>query len=357
MQSNMKILVTGAGGYIGGWICERFFLNGFKNIRAGIRSWSSAARIGRFPIEIVLCDVTDPVQIESAINGMDAVIHCAIGSKEVNVNGTKNLLEAALKHRIKKFIHFSTVDIYGDMEGEITESAPLSYSGRVYGDTKIDAEKICWEYGKKGIPIVVLRPSIVYGPYTKLWISKFAERIYSGKWGIFSENGEGICNLVYIEDVIRAVLLSLESDKAVGEAFNINGAELITWNEYFRQLNKALGLPALREIHPTKSKLRTSLITPIKSGARRLLTNHKATITKLYQRSEFIRTMMKRAEQTMATIPSKEELNLFAKKPIYVISKAKKVLGYEPKFNADTGIKLSTMWLHHENLFPFTNRD
>jgi nucleoside-diphosphate-sugar epimerase len=140
------ILVTGASGFIGGWLAEMLYLSGAVGVRAGIRNWSRAARLARFPIDFVLCDVMDRTQIAAAMNGVTCVIHCAKGSKEITIEGTRNMLDSALRSGVKRFVHLSTAEIYGDPAGEIDETFPYIYTGNTYGDSKIEAEKICWDY-------------------------------------------------------------------------------------------------------------------------------------------------------------------------------------------------------------------
>jgi nucleoside-diphosphate-sugar epimerase len=355
MKHEMKILVTGAGGFIGGWLIEALYLNGFGNVRAGIRRWSSGARIGRSPIEMVLCDVLDKNQVEQAVLGVDAVVHCAIGSRDVNIGGTEVMLAASQKCGVKRFIHLSTVDVYGNIEGEVDEAFPFQYTGNNYGDSKIEAEKLCQGYVNRGVPVVVLRPSIVYGPYCQLWIAKFADRLKSGHWGIFEGFGEGTCNLVYIQDLIRAVFLSLESEQAVGHAFNINGSDMITWNEYFRRLNAALGLPKLREIGLGRSKMRSVLTRPLRSTARYVLNHYGETATEVYRRFDAAKKVMEQTEELLKTTPSIAELKKLSRKVHYDISKAKSILGYEPRFSVSLGLEMSARWLVHESLFSSTN--
>jgi len=350
MRPEVKVLVTGAGGFIGGWAVEILRLRGFENVRAGVRRWSTAARIGRFPGQIVLCDVLDMNQVEEAMEGVDVVVHCAVGPGDVIVKGTENMLAASHRHGVKKFVHLSTIDVYGTAEGDVDETAPYQYTGRAYGDLKIEAEKLCWRYLERGLPIVVLRPTIVYGPYCKLWVLKYAERLLSGKWGVFKGIGDGICNLVYIQDLIDAIFLSIDSENAVGEAFNINGLDLLTWNEYFRKLNSALRQPPLEEIKAGKAQLRSAVIAPVKATARFLMRHCGGTLTQLYQRYDVAQKVMKRAEQTMITRPGLAELSQLSRKARYNISKAKSMLGYAPRFNVDSGVELSARWLDHESL-------
>jgi nucleoside-diphosphate-sugar epimerase len=355
MKPDVRILVTGAGGFIGGWLVEALCLCGIGRVRAGIRRWSSGARIGRFPIEIVLCDVLNKDQVQRATADTDAVVHCSFGSRDVTVKGTENMLIASFLQGVKKFIHLSTVDVYGEVEGNIDETFPCRYTGRIYGDSKIDAEEICRTYSEKGLPVVILRPSIVYGPYSQLWTSKIAQRLQSGRWGIFKGIGEGKCNLVYIEDLLHAILLALNSERAAGQTFNINGPDIISWNEYFQRFNRALGLPDLSEITVTESRLRAAWTGPIKLAARYILSHFGSRVARLYQRSDLARRIMQRTESSLSTVPSAAELSQFSRKVYYSFSKATRLLGYQPRYNVDAGLEMSVQWLRHELLLPQTN--
>ena len=102
IKNNTKTLITGASGFIGGSVVERLYSSNNRNIIAGIRQWSTAARLGRTPVEIVLMDLMDKNTIKNALNGVDEIIHCAKGSPLVTIQGTKNLLDAALKRKDKK---------------------------------------------------------------------------------------------------------------------------------------------------------------------------------------------------------------------------------------------------------------
>jgi len=345
----MKILVTGAGGFIGGSVVELFHLNGIGNVRAGLRRWSSAARIGRFPVEIVLCDILEENQVDAAVMGVDAVVHCAYGSADVTIKGTETMLASSLKHGVKRFVHLSTIDVYGHREGEIDETSPFQENKSEYGDSKIQAERLCQQYYSKGLPVVILRPTIVYGPFCNLWIVKFAERLQSGSWGLFEGFGEGTCNLVYINDLVEAIHLSLDSKSAPGEALNINGSEEITWNGYFRSLNDSLGLPDLKLISPQKSKARSVMKMPLRFLARYARNHFQDFITRIYRDVPFAKWLMKTTEQSIKTTPSLDELHQYSRKATYSIAKAKSILGYEPRFTLDEGMRLSAGWLSHES--------
>lgn len=352
MASRKTVLVTGAAGFIGGRVVETLCLSGSANARAGIRRWSTAARVARFPVEIVLCDIMDEEQIAQAMAGATSVVHCAVGDRDVIIQGTKNLLEAALRLGVDSFVYLSTAEVYGNVSGSIDEMSPYQYTGKEYGDSKIEAEKLCWRFYEKGLPVSVLRPTIVHGPFSATWTIGFAENIQSGNWGIFKDYGEGICNLVYVDDLVSAILLAVSDKNAVGEAFNINGPELITWNRYFGKLAEALGLPELHEIHPTRSKLKSTTMEPVRRSASYVLNRFRDPIMRIHMRYDVANRLIKRAKKMIHTTPTLARLSLYKRDARYLISKAQDMLGYHPKFDVDTGLRMSVCWLeHHGFLF------
>jgi nucleoside-diphosphate-sugar epimerase len=350
MANRKTILVTGAGGFIGGWIVETLHLTDSAHVRAGIRRWSSAARLGRLPVDIAFCDVMNKGQITRALAGVNSVIHCAIGARDVIIEGTRNMLDAALMLGVERFVHLSTAEVYGNVSGKIDETFPYQYMGNQYTDSKIEAEKLCWEFYEQGLPVTVIRPTIVYGPFSKDWTVLLAQRLRSDSWGIFKGHGEGICNLVYINDLVSGVLMAASNESAVGEAFNINGPEMITWNQYFQRFSAALGLPELNTIEPTSSELRSAIMKPVRSSARYILNHFGDLVMGVAARFRVVREAMKRAEKTIRMTPTLAELSLYNRDAFYLASKAQNMLGYSPRFDVDTGLQMSIRWLDHHGL-------
>jgi nucleoside-diphosphate-sugar epimerase len=350
MTDKKTILITGATGFVGGWLAETLYLSDFARARAGIRDWSNAARLGRFPIDIVRCDVLNQEEIIRAMEGVSVVIHCAIGSREVIVQGTNNMLEAALRFGVRRFVHLSTAEVYGPVSGQVDETFPFQYTGGIYGDSKIEAEKLCWDYYEKGLPLVVLRPPIVYGPFGNDFSVKLAHRLKSGNWGIYEGYGEGLCNLIYVSDLVSGILLAVCHEGAVGEAFNLNGPEAITWNQYFQNFNEVLGLPELKRMDPAGSRVQASIMEPVRSSAKLVLKQFGKPLRKLYLRSREARYAMQRFEQYMKTTPRLAELSLYNRDALYLSTKAQHVLGYRPGVDVDTGLQLTSCWINHLGL-------
>jgi nucleoside-diphosphate-sugar epimerase len=350
MIEKETILVTGAGGFIGGWIVETLHLDRTAVPRAGVRAWSSAARLARFPVEIVLCDVMDKESIARAMSGASCVIHCVSGTVEAIVQGTANVLDVARARKVRRFVHLSTTEVYGDAEGRIDETFPFRSTGNLYGDAKIEAEKLCWGHREQGLPVTVIRPSIVYGPFSKDWTVGFAQRLQSGNWRTFLGYGEGICNLVYVSDLVSGILSAARHERAVGEAFNLVGPESMTWNQYFQKFNAALGLPELRVIDPANARLRSAVMDPIRRTGKLVLKRFKTPLRKLSQEHRLARGLLQHADRSMKTTPRLVELSLYNRHSEYPAAKARDLLGYEPGFGIDRGLALSVGWLENVGL-------
>jgi nucleoside-diphosphate-sugar epimerase len=349
MPERQTVLVTGAGGFIGGRVVELLQASGLYSVRAGVRRWGSAARIGRLPVDIVECDITDPAQLETALAGVGAVVHCAVGGREATVDGTRNLLEAALRHRVERVVHISTVDVYGDATGEVTEDVPLQLTGREYGDTKIEAEKVCGEYLERGLPIVLLRPTIVYGPFSESWTVEFAQRFQAGPWLLPAEDCAGACNLLYVDDLVGAIFRALETEAAVGHSFNINGPDRVTWNEYFQALNRAMGLPPLVPASRRLGHASAALMAPVRVAAKFALKRFSGLIMGMYQRYGPVKRVMRLAETAIRQTPTTGEFRMYSKEVYFPARKAQELLGYRPAFDLRRGTELSAAWLRHHH--------
>jgi len=341
-----KVLVTGAGGFVGGRVCEVLQSAGV-DVRAGLRRWGSAARIGRFPVELVLCDIMDPPSILSALDGVTRIVHCAVGDRGVTVEGTRNILAAAEQAGIERFVHVSTVAVYGDVGGEVTEDASFGVTGDAYGDSKIEAEQVCADFIQRGLPVSILRPTLVYGPFSESWTIEWASRLQARPWMLSSEDCQGICNLVHVDDLVCAVQLALVHDAAVGEAFNVNGAERPTWQEYFDALSLALGLPPPVSQSKAASHLAAQVMQPVRNFAKFLLANFEGPIMSLHERSALAKRMMRFAESTIKKTPTTGEFGALTKRASFSTQKAAERLGYEPRIEMAAGVELCVGWLRH----------
>lgn len=346
----VKTLVTGATGSIGGRVIELLHLSGNRIPIAAIRQWGTAARIGRLPVEIRKLDLMNPESIDQALEDVSEIVHCAKGTPEVTVEGTRHLLAAAERHSIRRIVHMSTAEVYGNVSGTIDESAPLQYTGDEYNRMKVDAEKICWEYIEKGLPIAILRPSIVYGPFSKNWSTRFAKLLIAGKWGIYEKYGQGKCNLIYVDDLVQAITLALQVDRAAGNAFNIVHPEIGTWNDYFIRFNAQLGLPPLKTIHNAQALSKSAVIEPVRALGRVVRDHFMGPVKMIADRVDMVKTLLKYTEAAVKSTPSPGEFQLFNKAVSLTSAKSRKVLNYAPAHSLDQGLALTTAWVRANGL-------
>jgi nucleoside-diphosphate-sugar epimerase len=343
-----RILVTGAGGFVGGRIVEVLHEVKPGSVRAGVRRWSSAARVGRLPVEMVQCDVRAADSVRAAMKDATAVVHCAHGDETTNVEGTRIVLEEAKRAGVKRVVHLSTVAVHGRVEGAITESSPFAPGPDPYARSKVRTEELCAVYGQGGLAITVLRPTIVYGPFSNLWTVEFAQRLSAGEWFLPERYTQGICNLVYVDDLVNAVLLSLESATAVGRTFIINGGERPTWNDYFHALNDALGLPPLTPASALRSRMKAGMMLPVRKTAKLVLKRFQPLILRVYQRSNVAKFLMRRAETAIRNSPTPAEFDLYSLRVSYEERSAREMLAYRPAFSMRDGIELSVAWLRDQ---------
>lgn len=229
-----KILVTGATGFIGSRLCELLSLEHRLPYRALVRDFSRAARIARLDTELVAGDMLDAGSLARAVEGCDAVINLAHGDDQSAEKQTTHLIDACTRAKVRRFIHVSSMAVHGPSPKPpvLTEStAPIKRWGEAYSDAKAAAEALVAAAGKRGaLETVILRPTIVYGPYS-FFVTPIAHDARAGRISLI-DGGRGICNAVYVDDVCEAIMAALDRDDAVGAAFLINGDSRITWRDF-----------------------------------------------------------------------------------------------------------------------------
>ncbi|MEJ2791497.1 MULTISPECIES: NAD-dependent epimerase/dehydratase family protein [unclassified Pseudoxanthomonas] len=229
-----KILVTGATGFIGSRLCELLSLEYRLPYRALVRDFSRAVRIARLDTELVAGDMLDAASLARAVEGCDAVVNLAHGDDESARTQATQLIEACTRAGVRRFVHISSMAVHGpspklDVLTEAT--APIQRWNEAYSDAKAASEAVVVAAGKRGaLETVVLRPTIVYGPYS-FFVTPIVQDARAGRISLI-DGGRGICNAVYVDDVCEAIMAALERDDAVGAAFLINGDARMTWGDF-----------------------------------------------------------------------------------------------------------------------------
>jgi nucleoside-diphosphate-sugar epimerase len=342
------ILVTGAGGFVGGTLVEALHFAGDYRVHAGIARWSSAPRIARLPVTLTQCDVLKPDELAEAFARVDYVIHCAAGEDlRIIVDGTRNVLRAAARAGVKRVVHISSVAVYGEATGAIdeeTEPPPGTLSA--YGAAKATAEALCKDAGRD-LDVVIIRPSLIYGPFSARWTMLYALRLKSGRWKQLGVLGQGKCNLVHVHDVARYAISAVRQEGVAGEVFNINGPEVVTWNDYFERLNYQLGMPAIASETTTRTWVKSGAMGPVRVIGKYALKHHAPQLLWLSHRSDALKRLMQQTELTLKCTPNQDELTLFRLDVHYLTGKAERAFGFRSKISVDEGLGMSIVWLNH----------
>lgn len=254
MKRKPLILVTGATGAIGPVVVDVLHKSGYRIRTLALDTlpdnpWSKEA------VESFVGDVTNPFHISSAVKGVDAVIHLAAqlhivnpseqlsdSYRKINVEGTRTLVEAVVRSSVNRIVLFSTIAVYGKSHGQIINEDTLPEPVTLYGQTKLEAEKIVLSaLDAEGHSLgTVLRLAAVYGPRLKGNYEHLLEALGRG-WFVPVGKGLNRRTLIYVKDAAEAAVLALSHPAAAGRVFNVSDGQYHSMNEIISAICVALG--------------------------------------------------------------------------------------------------------------------
>ncbi|MEM7111603.1 MAG: NAD-dependent epimerase/dehydratase family protein [Chloroflexota bacterium] len=264
-QSHKRALVTGGTGAVGPALVHLLLEKGYE-VRVLARRWP---KDGRLPtdIDFVQGDITEAAIVETAVSNIDIIFHLAAKLhlndpnpalyseyQRVNVEATNQLVAAAQRASVQRFIFFSTINVYGESQPPQTfdETEPLNPIG-LYAQTKYEAEQAALSfYSPDGDPLsVILRLSSVYGPYMQGNYPRLVRLMRKG-WFIPIGRGQNRRTLVFDQDVAQAALLAAEKPEALGQIYNITDGTTPTFQEILGAMYTALERPLPRVTLPDR---------------------------------------------------------------------------------------------------------
>jgi len=248
-------LISGASGFLGSHLAHGL-LKHKQAVRALVRKTSNTSCLPEKDVEFIIGNLENRDSLNTAMKNVTTVFHCAAlvsdwGKKKdfinVNVEGTRNMLDAAVKAKVKRFVYVSTSDFYGFLDKEdVTEDTPPKKRGFLYGDTKIMAEELVWQYHKeKGLKISIIRPPSIYGPRSLSIVKEFADLINSGQM-LHISKGKKIAGLCHIDNLVEGLIQVAGNKNCIGQAYNISDGSKVTWNEFVAALCDILGKKHIR---------------------------------------------------------------------------------------------------------------
>lgn len=325
----MKLLVTGATGFAGSVLAKKLVREGHQ-VRAFIRDRTKMTMPHAAEMEVIEGDITDRDKIREAVNGVERVFHIAALFRQagvadqvyndVNIQATKDLLEASKDAGVKQFVHCSTVGVHGHIEEGPADEEYRFAPGDIYQRTKLEGEQKALQfYRDTGFPVTIVRPGPIYGPGDLRLLKLF--KLASKRVTPILGDGRIYFNMVYVEDLADIFFLASEKEEAIGEVFLGAGPENIRLNEIVDIIARLLDRPTSKIHLPARP-------------------------------FQFAGTVCEKICIPFNIEPPiyRRRVDFFTKSRTFNIDKARRLLGWKPKFNYEKGLAATVAWYKEQNL-------
>jgi nucleoside-diphosphate-sugar epimerase len=321
----MEILITGGNGLLGRHLVSALLDRG-DSVRVLVLPDEDAAWLQERGVPVHRGDICRPETLTAPMSGVGAVLHLAgmMGVwrpiedyHAVNVTGTENVCRAALAEGAR-VVHVSSWTVYGMALGEpAREEFPLTPFREPYAITKAVGDMAVQRMMvEDGLPAVIVRPGTFFGPGDRLHFGRMADRLRAGK-GVVVGSGDNALPFVYVTDVVQGLLLALEHERAVGQAYNITNDRPLTQQQILRAIAREIGA------RPPRLHIPYHALYAAGYAAERL-----ATITPSRRRPPITRL----------------GVAFFGTDNRYAIDKARRELGYAPRVELHEGVRLAAAW-------------
>jgi len=372
-----RIGITGATGFIGTRLVERFGAHSGLQLRCLVRSYRRAAGIACLPMEMMRVNLEKSIELAEAFRGCRYVVHLAYGNdgevtqqKRTTIDGTKAVVEAAIQAEVEAVVILSSLWVFGfpESDTEIDENAIYRPHAGAYAESKAEMEKWCLERGKTSgsTRIVILNPGNVYGPWGYAYTQLPLDLAASGTFA-FVEEGAGLCHYNHVDNLVDAITAALISPAAHGQRFIIADG-CCTWRHFLTGLlgESADSIPSMTKDEilaqaPPDGRFIDVLHAILRSEEVRCAARSVPMIRRL---STFLpRRWLKARAGTMAPARSHSQPSPLGK-PVptwlvdlypfnltrFSIAKAESILGWRPKVTLEEGLaEARAWWLDSQN--------
>lgn len=369
VEVGTTVAVTGASGFIGGRLVER--LAEQDAVVTCLMRGQPSARLRATGATFRSLDLADGEAVRQALQGVQWLFHCAYDWEDSEWNGRalKALIDACRATGCR-LVHVSSFVVYDvPPEGELTEETAGSPDRFGYAHVKMLLERDLMDAVREGgLAASIIQPTIVYGPYSRPWTIEPAEMLLNGTV-ILPDRGDGVCNAVYVDDVVDAMILAAQRPGALGKRFLISG-EPVTWSSFYEALADAVGakrptyIPAetIALEHDRVAKLKR-LITSPGMLLRRL--TQRGSVAKALRRSLRLLPRPARAhienqlfepltrKRGHRHMPDKGRLGFLQSRGTIYSNRARREIGYVPRFDLAAGMEPTGRYLKEsEALIP-----
>jgi nucleoside-diphosphate-sugar epimerase len=328
----VEILITGGNGLLGRHLVPALQERGDR-VSVLILPAEDGAWLRERGITVHRGDITRPETLAAPMEGTEAVLHLAgmmglwrpiADYRAVNVTGTENVCRAALAEGVRRVVHVSSWTVYGmDLGGPAREDQPLQPFREPYAITKAEGDLVVQRMiDVHRLPAVIVRPGTFFGPGDHLHFGRMADRLRAGK-GVVVGPGDNALPFVYVADVVQGLLLALDHERAVGNAYNITNDRPLTQREFLEAIARAVGARPPRVRVPYRA---------------------------LYAAGYAAERLARATRATRQPIVTRLGVKLFGTDNRHAIDKARRELGYQPRIAVDAGIGLSADWYRTRNV-------
>jgi nucleoside-diphosphate-sugar epimerase len=317
-----KVLVTGASGFTGKALCQRLTNDG-EHVVAFVRSTSKIDELEKMGVECRRIDIKNSAEVQDNFPDVTQVYHVAAAYRaehadreefrRVNVEATRNLLDAAKRQRVRRFVHCSTVGVQGEIEEPPADEDYRYKPADHYQESKLEGELLARQYFKEGLSGAVVRPVGIYGPGDTRFLKLF--RAIDKGYFVMIGSGKVLYHLTYIDDLVEGIVLAGRRPEALGEVFTIAGKRYTTIRELVDLIADILG--------KRRAKWRIPFLP-------------------VYMAAVACDKLCRPLGITPPIYPRRVEF--FHYDRAFTISKAQKLLGFEPKVSLRDGLERTAAW-------------
>lgn len=358
-----KVAVSGASGFLGGRLVEVLASQGAA-VAAFVRRADPGPALRRTRARLLTSDLTDPAAVEAAIKGIDVLVHCAFDWEDTGWN--RRALDALITACVRtgcRLVHVSSYVVYQiPDDGEMTEDSRATPAQSGYAHTKrVLEDDVLRAIRERSLSAVILQPTLIYGPRSGPFTDDPADMLQFGTVVLPGE-GEGLCNAVYVDDVVSAIILAAQDPAAVGQGFLVSGPVPVTWREFYERIAQTVG--AAGPQYRAAATLARASTRPRK--ILRLAADPERVVRKIAQHGRFrrlvqlgIRVLPRTVRDPLADrlfipqtrrrgqihLPDQGRLHFLQIRSTVGSAKARAQLGYAPRFDFEKGMASTASYL------------
>ena len=358
------VAVLGANGFIGFRLVEWLTLNQLANVRPIVRSPSSLAKLDLNKLDCRIADATLTDNLASQLEDCEILFHCIVGDRQTILKSAEAAYRASAQAGVRRLVYLSSAVVHGHnpIQGTHDDSELIAKQPFEYNVSKVMSEHLLRRLRQDGaVEVVTLRPSIVFGPRSQWFTTQIASNLLNRKAYLVDE-GAGICNTVYVDNLVTAMWNAAMTIEAANQDFIITDGERVTWRDLYSAVADAINVD-ITTVPTLKKQLLPEFDRILKRQEiiKKLAYSRFIRVVKKLVEAKVIDTIENRFLQIVSApnLGEKKIDNIYTLLPnldqeiislqqcqyVLPITKAKKLLGYQPLISFSEGCQRTKHWI------------